>query len=271
MNDCYSRFDLAYPAIASYLNPPVAVPGTLAFTAASHSVGEGVGSVVLSVSRTGGTSGTVGVTWTTSNGTAVSGADFTGGSGSLAWGRGRCDREDDRDPDRARRRRGARGILYGHDPRGHRRCVDRLAAVSDGDDHRRRPLPARRRDAGRMDAVAGFGLPLGRGDRLGLGRHVQPQVGLPANTSVHHNRRADVEVTVAVGAGNVAFARRVSSQAGADALRFYVDGVEQGAWSGDTGWGPVSVPVTQGYRTLRWSYARTARSTAAWTRPGSTR
>ena len=62
-------------------------PGTLGLTQAAASVDETAGTVVLAVSRTGGTDGAVGVSYATSAGTA-SAADFTATSGTLAWADG---------------------------------------------------------------------------------------------------------------------------------------------------------------------------------------
>jgi len=62
-------------------------PGTLAMTAASATVAENLGSITLSVSRTGGSDGAVSVGYATAPGTA-SAADFTAVSGTLAWADG---------------------------------------------------------------------------------------------------------------------------------------------------------------------------------------
>ncbi|MBK8149137.1 MAG: hypothetical protein IPK58_13265 [Acidobacteria bacterium] len=72
----------------------VLVPGTLAFSSATYSVGEGAGTVTLTVNRTGGTDGAVGATYALGGGTATGGAscggavDYvnTGGTVSLADG-----------------------------------------------------------------------------------------------------------------------------------------------------------------------------------------
>ncbi|MBK6980995.1 MAG: hypothetical protein IPH30_05510 [Betaproteobacteria bacterium] len=67
---------------------------TLQFTSATASVTEGIPSVVLTVSRVGGTAGAASVNWSTVDGTAVAGADFgTSGnpaqvSGTLNWAAG---------------------------------------------------------------------------------------------------------------------------------------------------------------------------------------
>lgn len=54
-------------------------PGTVAFSAASYTVNEGDGTVVVQLARTGGTGGAVSVKATTADGTSLDGSDFTGG------------------------------------------------------------------------------------------------------------------------------------------------------------------------------------------------
>ncbi len=56
---------------------PTPVPGTLQFSAATYAVGENGGSVVISVSRTGGDDGAVSVNYAVSNGTATTPGDYT--------------------------------------------------------------------------------------------------------------------------------------------------------------------------------------------------
>jgi len=88
--------------------------------------------------------------------------------------------------------------------------------------------------------------------------------------AIGDGQKAQVEVTRNFGAGNVAFRVRVSSEPVFDKLRFFVDGVEKGTWSGTatTGWTLFTTPVTAGAHTLRWSYEKDAAisvgSDAAW-------
>jgi plastocyanin len=63
--------------------PPV--PGTIGFSAASYTVNEGAGTAILTVQRTGGADGAVGVQYSTSSGTATAGQDYTPASGTLSW------------------------------------------------------------------------------------------------------------------------------------------------------------------------------------------
>ncbi|MBK7031173.1 MAG: hypothetical protein IPH45_19090 [Bacteroidales bacterium] len=56
--------------------------------------------------------------------------------------------------------------------------------------------------------------------------------------------------------GTVSFFRKVSSESGYDYLKFYIDNVQQGLWSGTVAWGEVSYPVTAGLHTFKWSYSK---------------
>ena len=62
--------------------------GTLQFSSATYSVNENGGSVTITVTRTGGSNGAVGVSYATSNGTAAAGSDYTSTSGTLSWANG---------------------------------------------------------------------------------------------------------------------------------------------------------------------------------------
>ena len=56
--------------------------------------------------------------------------------------------------------------------------------------------------------------------------------------------------------GQIRFWRKVSSEAQWDVLRFDIDGVMQGEWSGERDWEEVSFPVEGGARTLTWTYTK---------------
>jgi hypothetical protein len=63
-------------------------PGTLKFDEASFEVSEDAGSVTIRVERSNGEDGAVSVQYSTSNGSAVAGQDYTSTSGTLSWGAG---------------------------------------------------------------------------------------------------------------------------------------------------------------------------------------
>ena len=65
-----------------------AAPGTLGLSASTDVVAQSAGTATVTVNRTGGTNGAVSVVYATSNGTAVSGTDFTAISGTLNWASG---------------------------------------------------------------------------------------------------------------------------------------------------------------------------------------
>lgn len=76
-------------AVAS-LNPTAGggSPGTIDFSATAYSVNEDGGTVIITATRTGGSTGAVSVNYATSNGTATAGSDYTSASGTLSWANG---------------------------------------------------------------------------------------------------------------------------------------------------------------------------------------
>ena len=62
-----------------------AEPGTAAFSAATYSVGETAGSVTITVQRSDGSEGAASVAYTTSDGTATAGDDYTTAAGTINW------------------------------------------------------------------------------------------------------------------------------------------------------------------------------------------
>lgn len=62
--------------------------GNLQFSASAYSTAEGQGSVLITVTRTGGSNGTVTVQHFTGPGSATSGADYQATNGTLSWGNG---------------------------------------------------------------------------------------------------------------------------------------------------------------------------------------
>jgi len=75
-------------AIASITGDAVAAVGSLQLSAASYTVAQSAGSLSVTVNRTGGSSGAVGVAYATANGTAIAGTDYTATSGTLQWADG---------------------------------------------------------------------------------------------------------------------------------------------------------------------------------------
>ncbi len=65
-----------------------ATVGSLQLSASSYAVAQSIGTMTVTVNRTGGSSGAVSVAYATSNGTAVAGTDYTAASGALQWADG---------------------------------------------------------------------------------------------------------------------------------------------------------------------------------------
>ena len=57
-------------------------------------------------------------------------------------------------------------------------------------------------------------------------------------------------------AGNINFWNKVSSESGYDFLKFYIDGVEKGSWSGTVAWAEQSYPITAGSHTFKWAFIK---------------
>ena len=56
----------------------------------------------------------------------------------------------------------------------------------------------------------------------------------------------------------ISFYRKVSSEESYDYLRFYVDGVQKGEWSGEIGWAEETYTVMSGEHTFKWAYSKDA-------------
>ncbi len=56
--------------------------------------------------------------------------------------------------------------------------------------------------------------------------------------------------------GDISFYKKVSSESGYDFLRFYIDDVLKGSWSGTVDWSQVSYPVTSGTHIFKWIYSK---------------
>src|SRR5262249_43283100 len=63
-------------------------PGALQFSSRMYAVNENGGTATITVTRTGGSDGSVTVNYATSNGTATAGSDYTATSGTLTFAAG---------------------------------------------------------------------------------------------------------------------------------------------------------------------------------------
>lgn len=77
-----------------------------------------------------------------------------------------------------------------------------------------------------------------------------------------------LQVSLDCASGDITFYRKISSESDFDYLKFYIDGEEKGAWSGEEDWAEVSFPVDEGTRTFEWTYSKDSsvseRDDTAW-------
>jgi carboxypeptidase T len=69
------------------------------------------------------------------------------------------------------------------------------------------------------------------------------------NSAIITNR--DIEID-----GEISFYIKVSSEAGYDYLKFYIDGTLFEQWAGEVDWTFVSFPITAGNHTFKWDYVK---------------
>ncbi len=74
--------------------------------------------------------------------------------------------------------------------------------------------------------------------------------------SIEDGEETSLEVSIDCVSGDITFYRKVSSESGFDKLTFYIDGLEQGKWSGQEDWAEVSFQVREGTRTFKWAYSK---------------
>jgi hypothetical protein len=77
--------------------------------------------------------------------------------------------------------------------------------------------------------------------------------------TITHSGSTDLSISLNIGlAGNITFWRKVSSEAGYDFLKFYIDSTELGSWSGNQPWAIQTYPVTTGQHVFKWTYLKDA-------------
>lgn len=78
---------------------------------------------------------------------------------------------------------------------------------------------------------------------------------------IENSQQAAMSISLnLIESGKITFARKVSSEKGYDFLRFYIDGVEKGNWSGEVEWDEESFPVAIGNHTFEWKYIKDGNS-----------
>jgi len=77
------------------------------------------------------------------------------------------------------------------------------------------------------------------------------------SAAIGHGQNTTMQINLNVaGAGEISFARKVSSESNWDFLKFFIDGTEKGSWSGNSDWFEVSYPVTAGNHIFKWQYVK---------------
>lgn len=74
--------------------------------------------------------------------------------------------------------------------------------------------------------------------------------------NINDNQSSVVQFTRTVTDGYISFYYKVSSEENYDFLKFYIDGNEQGSWSGEVDWSQASYAVTAGNHTFKWEYSK---------------
>ena len=251
---------------------PANFPGLVQLTQTAQTVVEGSAAVVT-VSRTEGSFGEVSVNYATSNGTATAGADYTAATGTVTWANGdttdktftvltTTDAIVEAPETFTVTLSNAVSAALG----GPLKQV--VSVVDPGVFPENCAIPA----GWTKPAAATAGWTVATDTRYdGLCSLKSAPIGNDAT--------AQIEFSGNFRAGNITFARRVSSENGYDCLRFSINGTEQniggacansggiGA-SGELGWSLITLPITAGRHTLLWSYEKdegaTGGADAAW-------
>ena len=75
--------------------------------------------------------------------------------------------------------------------------------------------------------------------------------------TITHSQNSSMQTTRNLAAsGNLSFWYKVSSESGYDYLKFYIDGAQQGQWSGTVGWTQANYTLSAGTRVLKWEYSK---------------
>jgi len=244
--------------IAAYRTQTIAsLPGSLQFTAAGYSGTEAGGTLTFTVSRVGGSSGAVSVTYSVGGGTATAGVDYTGGGGTLNWANGDTANKNfsvtlvndgaTEGPESIiatlSAPTGAAGVHLGHPTTAVGLIVEPWPAGG--------VLPA----GFTAPASGAFGSWAPATDQVFEGTHSlrSPQVLGDGDFSTYYS--ADLVWSGTLAAGPVAFAYKVSSYEGYGFLEFIVDGVTVLSVGGEKGWSLFTYDIpSAGAHTLTWRY-----------------
>jgi hypothetical protein len=236
------------------------------FSQAKTTVSETAGSVTLNVTRTGETHRPASVKWTAANGSALAGSDYgTKGStvvpsGTLNWDAGDNATKPIAIPildDALAETIETFKITLNTPSVSLGLGEPKTASVVIEDKDEQFPL------MGKLPAI--WTVPEVTPGTPGIPWHVaedsaaaEGKYVLKTDTA-YDNEKAQIQVSGTFLAGNVSFKLKVSSEEGFDALRFYIDGVLKGEWSGNqaTNWITTPMyPLTAANHTLLWSYEK---------------
>ncbi len=237
-------------------------PGTLEFQSASSQAFEASTNASVTLRRINGSTGAVSVNYQTTPGSATSPSDFTTQSGSVNWADGDSSNKTISIPltdDLIAESDETFSIAISGPSGGATLGTStHTVTIKDGDGEifpAQCQLPAGWTGGGWSVVSGPINVVVSEGS-----------CSLRAN-AIGNSQNAQIEFTGTFTASNITFKRRVSSEAGWDCLRFYVDNVQQniggtctniggiGA-SGDVAWGSATVAVTAGVHTIRWSYEK---------------
>ncbi len=226
------------------------VAGTLQFNPSTYTVDEAAGTVTLTVTRTGGSSGAASVNYATANGTATAGSDYTAKNGTLNWADGDSasktfavtilnDSSTEGSESFSASISGATGATLGSPT---------SATVTIPANDNSSPLNEAL-DASDLTWTTG-----GSANWFSQTSTTHDGVDAARSGTIGLSQESWMETSV-TGPGFIRFWRKVSSENGYDYLRFYIDGTEQsGSISGEVDWQQASYSIPSGLHTLRWAY-----------------
>ena len=73
---------------------------------------------------------------------------------------------------------------------------------------------------------------------------------------IYDNQFTEIFFDKTVVTGDFSFYAKLSSEEGNDFLIFYIDGIEQGSWSGELDWEKLTFPVLSGEHNFKWVYKK---------------
>ena len=75
--------------------------------------------------------------------------------------------------------------------------------------------------------------------------------------AITHSQATNMQILYEAGSTDtLTFYYKVSSESGYDFLRFYVDGVKKGEWSGTAPWSRAAYLITEGTHLFKWEYTK---------------